>query len=89
MYTINKADGERDLILEHGLSQLESDFVVIRDNKLDKELPLEQMEHLVVCAFMAAMHNRTKASREHHREIWRHPLEVMEDMIQRMKTCNT
>jgi hypothetical protein len=60
MYTIIKPDGERDLVLEHGLSQLENDFACLRKNKLSKHLPLTASDRVVICAFMAAMHTRTK-----------------------------
>src|SRR5450759_793187 len=39
-YTIKDADGERDLVLEHGLSQLDARFAALRRNRLDKRLPL-------------------------------------------------
>jgi Protein of unknown function (DUF4238) len=66
-YTIKSADGSRALRLERGLCELESRFVHIRNNKISKEEPLNQKEHLYLCAFMAAMLVRTKAQREHQK----------------------
>src|SRR5262245_37854393 len=44
LYTIRRDDGTRDLVLEHGLSQLESEFVSIRDTKLARCEPLTASE---------------------------------------------
>jgi hypothetical protein len=48
MYTIHRADGERDLVLEHGLAGLESQFVAIRDAKLAREQEITIQEHLML-----------------------------------------
>lgn len=70
--------GERDLVIEHGLGQLENDFVLVRESRLSKRLPLDSRERATVCAFVAAMHARTKLNREHLRNMWKRPLEQME-----------
>lgn len=87
MYTIKKADGERDLVLEHGLKQLEEDFTLIRERKLKHNLNLDLMEHIKVCTFIAAMHSRTKLSREHHRGQWAEALSMMDKMMEWAKTA--
>jgi hypothetical protein len=38
LYTIHRKDGERDLVLEHGLSDLESAFVGIREKLARHEI---------------------------------------------------
>jgi hypothetical protein len=86
MYTIVKADGERDLVLEHGLSQLEDDFARLRNSKLNKHLPLTGSDRVVICTFMAAMHARTKVNREQVRRTWERPFKMMEHVRQRLKT---
>lgn len=82
MYTVIKADGTRDLVLEHGLMQLESQYATIRDRKLSRQLPLDPNDHLNVCAFLAAMHARTRASREHWGQQWKQPLVIMDKMME-------
>jgi uncharacterized protein DUF4238 len=87
MYTIKKIDGARDLTLEHGLCGLEDAFVRIREEKIIHGKPLELEEHFVLCAFMAALHSRTKSQREHLKQQWERPLEMMEDLIEWGKTA--
>lgn len=88
MYTINRNDGKRDLTLEHGLKELEDRFVSVRDKCLSKALPLSDDDHMVACAFTAAMHARTVKRREHIREQWAKPLRMMDDLIEVMKTAS-
>jgi uncharacterized protein DUF4238 len=65
MYTIRGvADGERNLVLEHGLSGLESEFVTIRDAKLARQEGITAREHFMLCAFIAAAQARTPAQRD-------------------------
>jgi hypothetical protein len=64
MYTIELPGGRRDLVLEQGLSQLESAFVTLRDSKLRRHLLLEPDEFALLCVFVAATHARTKAQRD-------------------------
>jgi hypothetical protein len=87
MYTVTKADGERDLFLEHGLGQLENEFVNIRRKKFNNLKHLDVYEHVLVCVFIAAMHGRTKAQRDHFKSQWKRPLEMMESMMDWAKTA--
>lgn len=82
MYTIERKDGNRDLVLEHGLSQLESTFSRIRRKTLAPKRAINETERLLLCAFIASMHSRTPAMREHLREQWERPLRMMEEMNQ-------
>jgi Protein of unknown function (DUF4238) len=84
MYTIHR-EGKRDLVLEHGLSQLEGAFALVRREKLSKRENLTEMEHFVVCAFVAASHARTPVRREFLRQQWQRPLKMMDDLDARMK----
>lgn len=87
MYTIHRADGTRDLVLEHGLNELETEFTRIRNQKLNYSRPLDQVEHVLLCAFASAAHVRTPSSREHHRKQWERPLRMMEEMMDWAKTA--
>ena len=89
MYTIEKADGKHDLVLERGLSQLESEFASIRNRTLRRNHVPDATEHIKICAFVAAMTTRTKASREHHRKQWGHMLSTMEDMKKWAETATS
>lgn len=84
-YTIKLADGERDLVLEHGLSQLESRFAALRRNKLEKGLPLSQRDLVNLCAFVATMYARTKSRGEFWRGQWQRVLDMGQRMQDRMR----
>ena len=75
-YTIKKINGERDLVLEHGLAQLESQFANLRDKKLSKRKPLTFQDKFVLCAFTAAMHARTKSRRDYLKGQWQQVLDM-------------
>jgi len=83
-YTIRVPDAGRDLSLEHGLSSLETRYARVRESRIEKRLPLSTEERVWVCAFMAAMHFRTRAQRNAFRQQWGHALRVAEDLQQRL-----
>lgn len=87
LYTIELPGGRRNLVLEHGLAQLESEFVSIRDTKLRSLEPLEPAEHALLCAFVAAMHARTPAQRDHLAEQWGKVLAMADQMMEWAKTA--
>lgn len=85
MYSIVGPDGHRNLVLEHGLSELESKFCTIRDTKIAAEKPITMEERMLLCAFMAAMTARTKTFRDHHKVFWTGLLVKMYDMMDGIK----
>lgn len=87
LYTIHRADGERDLVLEHGLAGLESEFVAIRDTKLARRKKITHREHLMLCTFIAAAHDRTPARRDHFAGFWGEVLEMMERVEESASTA--
>jgi hypothetical protein len=87
LYTIEKADGTRDLRLEHGLSGLESRFARIRSDRLDQLLPLDDEERTYLALFVAAAQFRTRSSRDHHAGQWQGVLNVMDEIDERMKSA--
>ncbi len=87
MYTVRRVDGSRDLTLEKGLSQLESDFAYMRRTKLEYDQELDVMERIKLCAFVAAMEARTKPMRDHWRENWKEMQQQMEDLNEWAKTA--
>ncbi|MDT5272777.1 MAG: hypothetical protein QOH49_4963 [Acidobacteriota bacterium] len=85
MYTIEEPGGGRDLVLEKGLSGLESGFCSIRDKKLKNHKSLTDEEHVVLCAFIAAMSARTKAWRDHQAGQWGNVLEMVDRVHEQAK----
>jgi hypothetical protein len=81
-YTINGPQGERDLSLENWLGTMENRFRHIRDGTIAHSEPLEAEEKVWFCAFVAAMHFRTRAQRDALQQQWGHALEIMEDLKQ-------
>ncbi|WP_225934728.1 MULTISPECIES: DUF4238 domain-containing protein [unclassified Cupriavidus] len=63
LYTIEKADGTRDLRLEQGLSELETHFTRIRNSRFKFRRDLSPEEHVYICVFLAAAQFRTPSSR--------------------------
>lgn len=80
MYTIYDKNGNRDLRLEHGLSELEGSFSELRDKTISKQKKLNKDQHFLLCAFIAAMWARTRVQREHLRNQWERPLNLMRQM---------
>jgi len=86
MYTIVGVEGARDLVLEHGLSGLESQFATLRETKLRHQKPMEMEEHLTLCTFVAAMDSRTKARREHTRREMGRVVDLIDRMHEAART---
>lgn len=53
-----------DYTIEKTLAQIESDYAVIFEKKIKNKIPLNPYEHLVFCAFVAAMLQRTLKQKE-------------------------
>jgi hypothetical protein len=85
MYTIERADGTRNLGLERGLGELESRFTRIRDTRLAQNEALTPEELANLCEFVAAMDGRTKARREHEAKYLNKTLGLMEGLIEEAK----
>ena len=87
-YTIENADGTRNLDLEHGLSGLEGRFATVREEKLSKQLPLTQEEHLYLAVFVAAAQFRTRSSRDHHASQWQYMRDLMDHTAEAMANAS-
>jgi len=79
-YTIHLLDGGRDLALEHGLDTIENNFCQIREKRIEQRVTLKADEKVWLCAFIAAMHIRTKPQRTALQQQWGHVLRVAEDL---------
>ncbi len=76
MYTIVTDEGERNLILEYGLQSLENMFCKTKNKILSKELKIDIETKVILCAFAAAMHSRTKSRRDFEKTQWQRVLDV-------------
>jgi hypothetical protein len=84
LYTIEKADGTRDLRLEHGLAGLEDRFVKILRDTISKQRKLNAEDRVHLSAFVAAAQVRTTQSRDHHASQWGSVLKIADDMAEAM-----
>jgi hypothetical protein len=87
-YTKDLPDGQRDLSLEHGLASLESKFCEIRDTRIANREPLETVDKVWLCAFMDAMHFRTRVQRDAFQKQWGHAHRVAEDLQQKLNAMS-
>lgn len=79
MYTIPRLDGGRDLRIEHGLNQLETGLIVLREQFVERQRQIPEPRFLKFIAFIAAMHSRTPGFRNHQKEQWGKILEKLTD----------
>ncbi len=84
MYTLPEPAADR-YALEGFLGRVESSFARIRRDKLTPRQPLTPSDKGWLALFIAAMHSRTPAFREHHRAQWQRVLDVAEDMQRGME----
>ena len=80
LYTIKDSSGNRDLVLEHGLSQLEGMFVSLARNKIFNHSRLDNEDHFILAAFISAMNARTPARAEESLPFWRETLDKINAM---------
>lgn len=84
-YTTITSAGERDLTLEDKLQEIEDKFSRIRDKKLAFRRELAIEDRAILCIFVAVMHARTKARKEHHLNQWGKVLAMGEKMDAQIK----
>jgi len=82
LYTIKAEDGGRNLVLENGLSQLESEFCALRDRKVLQNKLLSEEEKLLFSSFAAAANSRTISFRDHQGNQWSKIVEKTEKFKQ-------
>ena len=63
-YTLKTKFGGKDYTIEKSLAQLEGKYASIFEKKIKSKLPLDNYEHIVLCAFVAAMLQRTLKQKE-------------------------
>lgn len=63
-YTITLKSGEKSLVVEDTLANIEGAYIATFKNKIEKELPLTDEERAKVAVFIAALYIRTSPYRE-------------------------
>lgn len=88
LYTLKKRDGTRDLGLERILGTLESDFNIVRRDKVLPGAELTGKDKAAIMAFMAAQIVRTPSFRDHWAEQMSEVLELGEALEEDMRTAS-
>lgn len=63
-YTITLKDGEKSLLVEDTLANIEGAYISIFQSKIEKDLPITDEERATVAVFVAALYIRTSPYRE-------------------------
>lgn len=64
-YTLKLKNGGKDYSIEKNLAQIEGDYTSVFERKIKLNLPLSDEDHVILCAFVAAMLQRTLKQKEH------------------------
>lgn len=64
LYTLNLDSGKKNYVIEETLSNLESKYATIFQEKIRKFFPLTEEEHIFLCAFVSVMLQRTLRYRD-------------------------
>lgn len=64
LYTLKLDTGEKKYLIEETLSNLESKYATILQEKIKKHFPLTEEEHIFLCAFVSVMLQRTLRHRD-------------------------
>lgn len=81
VYTLKFSDGTKDYRIESQvLSRIESEYASVFDNKIAKRLPLNEQEHVFLCAFTALMLQRTLGQKENIEGFYDQLIERVEEL---------
>lgn len=64
LYTLRLDTGEKSYVIEETLSNLESKYATIFQEKIKNSFPLTEEEHIFLCAFVSVMLQRTLRHRD-------------------------
>jgi hypothetical protein len=82
LYTFEVKDGRRDYTLEKNLSQIESEYASVFEKTISRRVPLNKYEHVILCAFVAAMLQRTLKQKENIEGFFDRLITMTEDLEQ-------
>lgn len=77
-YTVYDSAGNRILELEESLSRIESDFMSMRRNKLERQEPLTPNDRQIIALFVSTMFARTNFQKQDQKEMWQSLLDKIE-----------
>jgi len=80
LYTFEVEDGKKDYALEKSLSQIESEYATVFDNTISRRVPLNEYEHVTLCAFVAAMLQRTLKQKDNIEDFFDRLSKMTEDL---------
>jgi hypothetical protein len=80
LYTLHLKSGEKDYVIEEALSALESRYAGLFRSKIAKHQPLSAEEHMILCAFVGVMLQRTLRHRDMLARFFDQLIERVEDM---------
>ncbi len=69
-YTLNVEGKEKNYTIEKTLAQIESEYASVFERKIKNKKPLDSYEHAVLCAFVAAMLQRTLKQKENIENVY-------------------
>jgi len=79
-YTFTGMDSGKNYALERTLAQIESDYSTVYEQSIRNKKPLGQKEHATICAFVAAMLQRTMKQKEHIEDYFERLRVMVEDL---------
>ncbi len=79
LYTIDTG-GTKDYSIETSLQNLEGEYATVYREKIAKRLPLNTRDHLVLCAFISALMQRTLRHKDSTEKFLNEVIEMMEKM---------
>jgi hypothetical protein len=79
-YTFTGKDSGKNYALEKTLAQIESDYSIVYEQSIRNKIPLDQKEHATICAFVAAMLQRTMKQKENIEDYFERLRLMVEDL---------
>lgn len=79
-YTLKTRLGGKDYTIEKSLSQIEGEYATVFEQKIKNKIPLNDYERVILCAFVAAMFNRTMKQKENMENFFDQLIEMTEKM---------
>lgn len=79
LYTIDTG-GQKDYSIETSLANVEAEYTKVYREKIEKRLPLNKREHLVLCVFITALMQRTLRHKDSVEGFLSEVIEKMEKM---------
>jgi len=85
-YTVYDSNGNRVLELEHKLDEIESNFIKLRNKKLQNHIALTPEDRKIIALFISTMFARTKHQKEEGQQIWKDYLVFIDSLPQKLSS---